>query len=288
MGGIFFLGSGSLGSAALRSLLTARLPVVAAFDARRSDGEETDANQHSVTLLARQAELPVLNAPNLNRGEALAALVRYRPDVLVVASCPYILKPHALAAAGVAINVHPSLLPKYRGPNPLFWVLRNAEPTTGVTLHLMTAGVDSGPVLWQEPVPVTPGESGEELLTRTLQVVEQHTGDVIRRYLAGGLEPVPQQEAEATHQGNPTWQDVQVDLNWSCRRIYAFVRGVRQWVPLYLRMGDLLVEITDAALTGEGERPPDSLPPYAGPGWVEAQAGSSVLQLHLGNRMEVP
>lgn len=184
----------------------------------------------NVESLARSRGVPVLPAGRLSAPETLAALSDFRPDVICVACFPQLL-PRALLDLPPlgCLNLHPSLLPAYRGPAPLFWQFRAGEACTGVTLHFMDEGADTGDIVFRREVPFPDGiggadadrlcaEAGAELLVRAL------------RLLPEGKCPRRRQPAEgASYQPWPAETDFEVPVSWTARRAFNFMRGVSHW-----------------------------------------------------------
>ena len=148
-----------------------------------------------------------------------------RPELLFVACFPFRL-PAAIRRwpAQLAINLHPSLLPAYRGPNPIFWQLRNGERHTGISLHLLTESLDAGPILFQKRVSLPQGASPDELDTLLVQQGTEALCDLIS---AQTLQPHEQDPQTATYQPLPTLADYELDTRWSAQRAYNFMRGTR-------------------------------------------------------------
>ncbi|MDE3229090.1 MAG: hypothetical protein KGO05_04350, partial [Chloroflexota bacterium] len=126
-----------------------------------------------------------------------------------------------------SLNAHPSLLPDNRGPDPLFWTFHTGASETGVTIHLMDAGLDSGPILTQERAALADGETEEALETRLSTLA----GDLMTKALAGlasgALRSTPQDAARASRHGWPSADDYAIDVaRWSARRAWVFARGV--------------------------------------------------------------
>ena len=177
--------------------------------------------------LARAAGIPGLTVASLRHPAAVAAIAAHRPDAIGVACFPMRLPRtiRNLPPLG-CLNVHPSLLPVGRGPEPVFWTLRRGDAETGVTIHLMDAGFDTGPILAQERMAVPEGvglpdlerelaERGARLLVRALAGLA-----------AGEIVPVPQDDRRATLAPVPTAADFVVSTDQPARRAYTFVRGV--------------------------------------------------------------
>lgn len=140
------------------------------------------------------------------------------------------------------LNVHPSLLPEWRGPAPLFWQLR-AGARTGVTLHRMDAGLDTGPVVARRPVRLGDGirtpaaegllaSAGAELLAAALR--------------SGELAGEAQDESWATRQGWPGAPDLRVPDSWPARRAFNFIRGAERWGPFVIETGGERLPVAEA------------------------------------------
>jgi methionyl-tRNA formyltransferase len=159
------------------------------------------------------------------------------PDVVVVACWPGRIPERVLALPRWGfINIHPSLLPAYRGPAPFFWQLRDGLREGGVTLHRMSARLDEGPLLAQAPFTFPAGATGEVLD----RLAAAHAGHLLVRLLAemeaGRVEAVPQ-EGKATYQGWPTEEDFIIPATWSARRVWNFMRGTAEWnLPYTIRL----------------------------------------------------
>jgi methionyl-tRNA formyltransferase len=175
-------------------------------------------------------------------------LERLAPDLALVACFPRRL-PGAVAGAARlgTLNLHPSLLPRYRGPAPVFWQLRAGERDTGVTLHLLSERLDAGDVVAQAPVELPEGASGPTID----QVLGEAGAELLLRVLAappgGRLQGRVQAESEATCQPRPGLADFEVPTAWSARRAFNFMRGTAHWgYPFALTGPDVRLRARDA------------------------------------------
>jgi methionyl-tRNA formyltransferase len=215
-------------TAGLPALPAARVPVSTAAPLARGRPVPLAAPpERSARQLAEERGIPVLRVASLRRPEALAALASFAPDLICVSCFSLRLPPDVLRLPRLGcVNLHPSLLPDNRGPDPLFWTFQRGDAATGVTTHLMDEGFDTGPILAQErvDVPIGVGEAqleralatlGGALLTRTVDL------------LAGGAaHPTPQDEAAATYYPLPAPDDYTIHADWPAARAYRFARGV--------------------------------------------------------------
>jgi methionyl-tRNA formyltransferase len=238
---ILYIGSsGPLSLTPLRILLESDHTMVAVgFDANR-DSFLADprvsiiaAENESIEILARMTGTPVINlyAPI---AQCVQEISQLRPDIVIVSCFDRILPVEILSLAKYGcFNLHPSLLPAYRGPVPLFWQFHDAADNTGISLHRMTSKIDAGPVVAQAPVKLPDGvsnmlatsllaEKGAELILDFLARLEN--GDVIEHI---------QDEREASYMGYPHDDDFRVYTDWSARRIYNFMNATSHWGRVY-------------------------------------------------------
>jgi methionyl-tRNA formyltransferase len=147
-------------------------------------------------LPAARFEFQDINAP-----ETLARLRALAPDLIVAAAYMQILKPPVIALPPLGcLNVHPSLLPRYRGPAPLYWALKNREPATGVTIHYMDDGIDTGDIVVQESFPIGPGDDQWRLRAKLAATGARLLAKTVRRLAAGEALPRQAQDhAQATY-----------------------------------------------------------------------------------------
>lgn len=188
-----------------------------------------DSSPAAVTprQMAAERGIPVFEVADLAALQTLAALGELAPDAICVACFPWRLPAALLRLPRLgALNLHPSLLPVNRGPDPLFWTFYHGDEQTGVTVHLMDEALDTGPVLAQEPIPVPEGTS-ETLLERTCAEIGGRLLVAALRALAeGSMHPMPQDETRATRYGFPRLEEYAISPQWSARRAYRFVQGI--------------------------------------------------------------
>ena len=171
----------------------------------------------------------VVRAADPNHPDVIAALDRIEPDLLLLACLPHVVRRATRETARLgALNLHPSALPRFRGPDPVFWQLRVGAPRAGATVHVATGAVDAGPVVAQRRLGVPPG-IGAAALTAALvrlgvRALVETLPDIERRI----REAVPQDESAATRQPHPRPEDFRLDTTWTAERAYRFIEGTRQ------------------------------------------------------------
>ena len=191
------------------------------------------ASVPSIVSLAWQRQLPIYQVTRLAAPETLETLIALQPDVACVACFPRRLPGAILhVPRHGCLNVHPSLLPHYRGPYPLFWMLRNGEQKCGVTVHFMDELLDTGDIAAQAEVELPDGISGEEADTLLSEYGGECLVEVLDTIDKGSLARRPQ-PAGGSYYSVPRDQDFVIDPAWSARRAFNFMRGTSEWGQLY-------------------------------------------------------
>ena len=199
---IVFFGTPEFAVPSLRSLLDRRHEIVAVVTQpdRPQGRSRTTLIPPPVKRAAIEAGLHILQ-PERPVGDLFVASLRHlKPDLGVVVAYGHILRPGVLAIPPLGmINVHASVLPKYRGAAPIPWAILNGETETGVSIMRMEAGLDSGPVLQRVATPIAPDETGGSLSDRLADLGATAVADVVGRLAKGSLPGEPQDHAAATY-----------------------------------------------------------------------------------------
>lgn len=184
----------------------------------------------TIDQVAARNGIPLLQVGSLSHPDTVDALRALEPDLIAVSCFPKRLPSSLLDVAPLgALNMHPSLLPAYRGPDPLFWIFRDGEREAGVTVHLMTAELDAGDIVSQQAIGLPDGISGDVLEARCAEVGGRLLADAVWALWQGNAQRTPQDEREASYRPWPSVADLVIDPGWSARRAYNFIRGV---IPL--------------------------------------------------------
>ena len=152
------------------------------------------------------------------------------------------------------INVHASLLPKYRGPAPIQWAVINGETETGITTMQTERGVDTGDILIQEKVEIGPEETAGELFHRLSELGGQVLVKTLRGIEAGTVTPTPQNHSEATHYPMLKKEDGKIDFHKKAGEIKNLVRGVNPWPGAYINLGADIIKIWDVKVVRQTSR----------------------------------
>lgn len=182
--------------ALVNSGFTVRL-VVTAPD--RPKGRGLQLTQPPVKVVAQRLGLKVFQPQRLKTPETIAEILAFKPDVLVVVAYGKLIPPELFRSVPFgALNVHPSLLPKYRGPAPIQRAILAGDEITGVTIMLIDDGLDSGPILSTKTIAVKPYEAAGELSERLALEGADLLVEALREWLAGKITPQPQNDSSAT------------------------------------------------------------------------------------------
>ena len=196
---IVFMGTPDFAAVSLQRLLDERFDVVGVFTQPDKPKNRGMKQPSRVKEIALAAGLPVFQPAKMRDGTALAALQSLQPDILVVVAYGRILPDDLLAGAPYgAVNVHGSLLPKYRGAAPIQWAVLNGDEGTGVTIMQLDEGLDTGDILMVEPVTIDPEETSGELFDRVSAVGAGTLVTALEKIEAGELTPRKQDNAAAT------------------------------------------------------------------------------------------
>lgn len=219
-------------ASAVRGLITACRAVGAApvaVVAPRSDrpGEETDGAGKRLEALVATVP-PALDVIAVATAEQMPGLVEaYRADLLLCRGFPWLLPPVVLQAPSLGgLNVHPSLLPRYRGPLPVQWAVRNGDERVGLTVHRMDERFDTGPIVTQGSVPVEPEDEAPDLWRKLNAVAERLVADALVA-VANRLQPTPQNEADASWAGFMECAFATIDFSQSVATVHNQVRAWR-------------------------------------------------------------
>ncbi len=227
---VVFMGTPAFAVPILAALVE-RYPVVGVVtQPDRPAGRGNRLTPPPVKVWALAHGLPVYQPERLSRPEALAQLQAWNPDLIVVAAYGQILKPQVLNLPKYGcINVHASLLPRWRGAAPVAYAIWHGDEETGVTIMLMDEGLDTGPILSQRAVPILPEDTQESLSQRLAQVGADLLLETLPRYLAGEIQPQPQDESRATYAPMLRREQGLLDFTQPAEQLARQVRAFYPW-----------------------------------------------------------
>ncbi len=266
-----FFGSPAFAVPSLDALAEVAEVVAVVCQPDRPAGRGLALTPPAVKVRATARGLPVVQPTTLRTGEVAAWLREQRADVALVVAYGRILPRDVLDAPRLGcVNVHASLLPKYRGAAPITWAVVRGEPETGVTLMKLDEGMDTGPTFARVATPIGPDETAGELGERLATLGADAVRAWLPRYLAGAVTLEPQDGARATTAPLLGKDDGRIDWTRPARAVHDHVRGMSPWPGASTRLRGKTVKVL-ATRVVEGSRE------GAGPGAVLVADKSRVL-----------
>ena len=227
---IVFMGSPDFSIPAMRALAEVYPIVGVVTQPDRPAGRGRVLTPPPVKRLALELGLPLIQPERLRQPEAMAQLQAWAPDVIVVAAFGQILRPAVLELPRFGcVNVHASLLPRWRGAAPIQAALLHGDAETGITIMRMDAGVDTGPTLSQRALPIQPDDNAGSLSERLAALGGELLLETLPAYLSGELAPQPQEDAGATYAPMLNKADGQLDFSQPAEALARRVRAFNPW-----------------------------------------------------------
>jgi methionyl-tRNA formyltransferase len=193
--------------------------------------------------------IPVFSPVRVKRPEAVARLREEAPDLIVVAAFGQILSKEILELPRFGcVNVHASLLPKYRGAAPIQWAVINGEEKSGVTIMQMDEGLDTGDILLQEEIPLEANETGESLYNKMAKLGGTLLVKALPMIEAGTLTPIKQDDEASTYASMLKKEMGNIDWNMPADKIERLVRGLNSWPGAYTFMNGKMLKIWASAV----------------------------------------
>lgn len=242
---IIFMGTPEFAVPALKALHASRHDVVAVLtQPDRPKGRGRKLTPPPVKMAALELGYPVEQPACIHKPECLSFIQSKTPDLFVVIAFGRLLKSHhfAIPPHGI-INVHASLLPRYRGPAPIQWALINGDRETGVTTMYMAEELDAGDMLLQARTAIKADDTAATLHDRMAEMGAPLLLDTLDQLADNRLQPVQQDPAAVTYAPMLTKKDGQIRWNQPTKAIDAFIRGMTPWPGAFTFLGDLRLKI---------------------------------------------
>lgn len=315
---IVFMGTPDFAVFSLKALIEQGYNVVGVVSQPdRPKGRKRVLTPPPVKVEAEKHGLPVLQPEKLRKPEAVEELLALQPDLIVTAAYGQILPKAVLEAPRYGcINVHGSLLPRYRGGAPVHYAVMNGEDVTGVTIMYMAEGLDTGDMISKVEVPILEEDTTGTMFDKLAVAGASLLIETIPRLLQGELKAVPQDHEAATYARNISREDERIDWSRSSRDIFNHIRGLHPWPTAFTlwegnvfkvwaaeppRADDLkagsetpgtVLEVADSGIrvrTGNGSIRLTVIQPFgkkAMPVSEFARSGKMLAGMHLGGREE--
>ena len=242
---VVFAGTPDFAAASLRALLDAGHNVAAVYtQPDRPSGRGRHARPGPVSSLARENSIPLEQPESLRNPEAQDRLASYEPEVMVVAAYGLILPQAVLEIPEHGcLNVHASLLPRWRGAAPIQWAIASGDTETGITIMQMDAGLDTGDILFNRSLTIQPDETGGSLHDQLAPLGGDALVEALHQLQAGTLRAEPQDAHHATYARKLERTDSPVDWHQSAATLARRIRAFNPWPVCTTHVGETTLKL---------------------------------------------
>ncbi len=242
---VVFMGTPEIAAGVLKALLGSRHEVVGVVtqpDRPNSRGNEIIFSE--VKKVALEHSIPVLQPLKASEETFVESIKQLNPDIIVVAAYGQILRENLLELPKYrCINVHASLLPKYRGASPIQWAVINGEKETGITIMYMEKGLDTGDMILARKLELAPDETAGSLHDRLMELAGPTLLEAMDMIENGTARPVPQNNDEATYVGMFKKEMGELDFNTSTVKLERLIRGLIPWPGAFTYINGKMLKI---------------------------------------------
>ena len=288
---IIFMGTPEFAAPTLKALIDSGDNIVAVISQPdRPKGRGHKLSPTPTKLLAEEHNIPVLQPEKIKTEEFLNEIRALSPDLIVVAAYGKIIPAPLLNLPPLGcINVHPSLLPRYRGASPINGAVLSGDKETGVTIMQLDEGMDTGDILLQRKIAIEDQDTSETLSSRLSAVGAELLINTISRLKEGALEPRKQDDSIASYTHMLKKEDGLINWSKSAHEIRNLIRGMLPWPGAYTHLADKTLKIYRAELGESGGHPGEVLSSPKGVLEVGCGEGSLLiteLQIEGGKRLD--
>lgn len=234
MAKIVFMGTPEFAVNSLRALIRHHHVVGVVTQPDRPAGRGTEVKVSPIKQVALEHDIPVFQPEKIRKPEAIERIAQWDADAYVVAAFGQILPQRLLDIPPFgSINVHASLLPRWRGAAPIQACIRAGDAQTGITIMKMDAGLDTGPMLMQRAIPIAPDETGQSLHDKLAQLGADLLIEALSKYFAGEITPIPQPDEGVTLAPQIKKEDGHIQWSQPAIVIERLVRAFTPWPGTY-------------------------------------------------------
>lgn len=257
---LIFMGTPDFSATVLKGLLDDSnydvLAVVTQPD--RAVGRKKEIKMTPVKEVALAHNLPVYQPEKMSGSEEMAELITLGADGIVTAAFGQFLPTKLLDSVDFAVNVHASLLPKYRGGAPIHYAIINGEEEAGVTIMEMVKKMDAGDMIAKASTPIADDDNVGTMFEKLAVIGRDLLLKTLPDYIAGNIKPEPQDESKATFSPNITPEQERIDWNKSARDVFNHIRGLYPWPVAHTLLDGKRFKIYEATLA-EGHGKPGEI-----------------------------
>jgi methionyl-tRNA formyltransferase len=249
---VVFMGSPDFALPSFRALTNAYEVVGVVTQPDRPSGRGRALNSPPVKLLAGELNIPAIQPERLRTPESMEQLSKWNPDLIVVAAFGQILRKDTLDLPRYGcINVHASLLPRWRGAAPINAAILHGDEETGVTIMKMDVGLDTGPMLAQRSIRLTRDDTAGSVTERLSHLGAELLIETLPDYLSGKIRPVPQPEAGATYAPMLKKAEGRLDFTRPAEELERRVRAFKPWPGTFMDFDGALLKVQGAHAVAE-------------------------------------
>ncbi len=272
---VVFMGSPEFAAFSLRYLLDNAVNVVGVVTRPdRPKGRGRKLSPTPVKEIALLHEIPVITPERLADEDFILSLKAFESHLFTVVAFR-ILPPSVFSLPRLGtVNLHASLLPRYRGAAPINWAIINGEPITGLTTFSINEGLDTGGILLQTEIPIGENETAGELLKRMANPGAELLLKTVRGLENGKLKPILQKESKASSAPKLKKSDGRINWDRSARSIHNLVRGINPWPGTYCFFAGKLLKIHRTSIVEEKSMDQ--------PGWIIKASGKEGIVIQTG------
>ncbi len=253
---IVFMGTPEFSIPALERLIASEYEIVAVYTRPdKSAGRGRDPSMPPVKVMAQAHGIPLFQPETLKSSSEIEHLASLKPDVGIVIAFGQILPQEVLDIPGFGfLNIHPSLLPRYRGASPVASAILAGEAETGVTIMLLDAGMDTGPILARSRLSIDSEDTTESLEARLAEVGADLLIETLRRWFEQKLVPERQDNREATYTARISKNDGELNWQLPAEELVRRIRAFHPWPGCYTRWRGKTLKVLKAISLPSAER----------------------------------
>ena len=254
---IIFMGTPDFAVPSLKALIDSEYDVVGVVcQPDRPKGRGKKMSTPSVKVLAEQHSIPVLQPEKIRTEEFFEKLKSFKPDLICVTAYGRIIPKNILELPKYGcLNVHASLLPKYRGAAPINWAIINGEKTTGITTMLMDEGMDTGDILLKKEIPIEEDDTSIELSDKLSSIGAALLIETIEKGEKDEIRPIKQNDLEATSAPIIKKDVGKIDWSISAEDIRNLIRGTQPWPGAFTSYNGKNLKIFKASVNSQNGEP---------------------------------
>lgn len=289
---IIFMGTPGFAVPSLKALLNSRHNIICVVcQPDKPSGRGRKMSIPPVKTVAQQHNVPVEQPSKIRTGDFHKMVNELSPDMICVVAYGKIIPKNILDIPTYGcVNVHASLLPKYRGAAPVNWAIINGEKQTGITTMLMDEGMDTGDILMQRETVINDGDTSVELGEKLSRIGAELLIETIENIVKGDVQPVKQDSDKASYAPIMKKEHGLIDWNKNAVDIRNLIRGTQPWPGAYTKLKGKILKIFKAGTSSDNGKPGEVI--MSGDGLLRVSTGTGSvdileLQLEGSRRMDI-